>query len=72
MARAKEIFGISKTPVVIACFGTSSRDAKRRELSRRVFSVRLTRWVREENGVPGSLNPRCPLAPMPSSCRSIG
>jgi hypothetical protein len=41
--------------------------AKNRALSRRVCSVSVLTLVRDPNDDPGSLNPMCPLAPMPRS-----
>ena len=57
-------------PWVTQWVGTSSMPRKKRALSRRVRSDRRLTRVREVSADPGSLKPRWPLAPMPSTCTS--
>ena len=54
-------------PIVYACFGTSSADAKNLLFASIVLSVRSTQCVSFSNASPGSLKPICPLCPSPSS-----
>ena len=57
-------------PMVMACFGTSSIDWKKRALASMVFWVRSTTWVFSGNSSQGSLKAMWPLLPMPSSWMS--
>ncbi len=58
-------------PCVRQCVGTSSMLSKNRALSARVAGVSAFRRVREASDEPGSLNPMCPVRPMPRICRSM-
>ena len=57
---------ISDKPIVMACFGTSFMEVKKRELSLMVLADNDTTCVMESNDVPGSLKPMCPLDPIPN------
>ncbi len=62
---------IVPTPIVIARRGTYWSPKKSLAASSRVTRSSVISRVRLSGPLPGSLNPTCPVRPMPSSCRSI-
>ena len=56
------------TPMVMAWLGTFSSPKNPLAASRRVMLSRVTVRVRLLRGLPGSLNPMCPVRPI---CTSI-
>ena len=62
---------IVATPIVIASRGTLSSPKKSAAASCRVTRSSVTSRVRLSAPEPGSLNPMCPVRPMPRSWRSI-
>ena len=59
------------TPIVMACCGTFSSPKKSPAASRRVTGSSVTSRVRLLRVEPGSLNPMCPVRPMPRIWMSI-
>src|SRR5699024_366243 len=64
-------FRIVLIPVVIAKRGTCAKLGKLAELAIRVSLSKAIRRVVEILLEPGSLNPICPLDPIPNNCKSM-
>lgn len=64
-------FITEETPMVIAYFGTLSNPIKSEAASSLVFLSKLMILVLEASVDPGSLNPMCPVLPIPRSYRSM-
>lgn len=62
---------IGPMPMVKAERGCCSEALKKRELASSVRWVSATSCVGRTKKLEGSLNPICPLCPMPSSCKSM-
>ena len=57
-------------PIVYACFGTSSAEAKNLLFASMVDWVKFTQCTSLSKDSDGSLKPICPLWPIPRSCKS--
>lgn len=64
-------FITEETPIVRAYFGTLSNPIKSEDASSLVFLSKLMILVLEVIVDPGSLNPMCPVLPIPRSYKSI-